>query len=282
MAQLLAYQCARGTVSPLHSISSSGARSPAISDRPRACALLYFRSLNRRAKGASRIRGWTWGDWNPIAIPAPHSPHVLLVLPSPDFCARSWDGLGGSLTFPRGGQKVWAEQWSEGDGGKTRRWEWEWSGSGTSSIDDQPRAPRHASLTPACVAGAPRFDCLGIIREVHHLASSRLDWTSRSGRNTLRQTQKPPRPEGSMGGGLHAINNIQTKVDLLKYCHRHNIKVPPSPLLSSPGTLPHLDEDGVVLLFEDIHLGRSVIPPHAVPVKPMLVKWDAARPLGCR
>ncbi|KAJ7893336.1 hypothetical protein B0H14DRAFT_3427420 [Mycena olivaceomarginata] len=253
---------ARGTVSPLHSISSSGARSPAISDRPRACALLYFRSLNRRAKGASRIRGWTWGDWNPIAIPAPHSPRVLLVLPSPDFCARSWDGLGGSLTFPRGGKKVWAEQWSEGDGGKTRRWEWEWSGSGsvTSSIDDQPRAPRHASLTPACVAGAPRFDCLGIIRKTQKTATSR----------------------GKHGGGLHAINNIQTKVDLLKYCHGHNIKVPPFPLLSSPGTLPHLDEDGVALLFEDIHLGRSVIPPHAVPVKPTLVKWDAAQPLGCR
>ncbi|KAJ7788385.1 hypothetical protein B0H14DRAFT_3504309, partial [Mycena olivaceomarginata] len=201
------------------------------------------------------------GDWNPIAIPAPHSPRVLLVL----------------LQVLISVHKVWAEQWSEGDGGKTRRWEWE-----SSSIDDQLRAPRHASLTPACVAGTPRFDCLGIIREVHHLASSRLDWTSRSGRNTLRQTQKPPRPEGSNGGGLHAINKIQTKVDLLKYCHGHNIKVPPSPLLSSPGTLPHLDEDGVTLLFEDIHLGRSVILPHAVPVKPTLVKWDAARPLGCR
>lgn len=122
-----------------------------------------------------------------------------------DISSRRAEGLGGAVVRGR-----WREDAEMGVGVE---WEWEceyrllvlpcpitWNFALASSIDDQPRAPRHASLTPACVAGAPRFDCLGIIREVHHLASSRLDWTSRSGRNTLRQTQKPPRPEGSMGG----------------------------------------------------------------------------------
>ncbi|KAJ7733370.1 ubiquitin-protein ligase molybdopterin-converting factor [Mycena olivaceomarginata] len=45
------------------------------------------------------------------------------------------------------------------------------------------------------------------------------------------------------------------------------------------GRIP-LDEDDVALLFEDVHRGRSVVPPHAVPVKPTLVRWDPARPLG--
>ncbi|KAJ7787181.1 hypothetical protein B0H14DRAFT_3581006 [Mycena olivaceomarginata] len=49
------------------------------------------------------------------------------------------------------------------------------------------------------------------------------------------------------------------------------------------GTLvgrPPLDEDDVALLFEDVHRGRSVVPPPAVPVKPTLVRWDSARALG--
>ncbi|KAJ7818662.1 ubiquitin-protein ligase molybdopterin-converting factor [Mycena olivaceomarginata] len=37
------------------------------------------------------------------------------------------------------------------------------------------------------------------------------------------------------------------------------------------GRIP-LDEDDVALLFEDVHRGRSVVPPHAVPVKPTLVR----------
>ncbi|KAJ6545462.1 hypothetical protein B0H19DRAFT_1266895 [Mycena capillaripes] len=45
------------------------------------------------------------------------------------------------------------------------------------------------------------------------------------------------------------------------------------------GRIP-LDEDDVALLFEDLHRGRSVLPPHAVPVKATLVRWDPARPLG--
>lgn len=35
-----------------------------------------------------------------------------------------------------------------------------------------------------------------------------------------------------------------------------------------------IDEDDVSFLFEDIHRGRSVIPPHAISQRPTLVKWD--------
>lgn len=35
----------------------------------------------------------------------------------------------------------------------------------------------------------------------------------------------------------------------------------------------------MALIFEDVHLGRSVLPPHAVPSKPTLVRWDGSRPL---
>ncbi|KAJ7227598.1 hypothetical protein B0H12DRAFT_1328655 [Mycena haematopus] len=41
-----------------------------------------------------------------------------------------------------------------------------------------------------------------------------------------------------------------------------------------------LSEDDVALLFDDVHRGRSVVPPHRVPVKPTLVWWDRTRPLG--
>ncbi|KAJ7690247.1 ubiquitin-protein ligase molybdopterin-converting factor [Mycena rosella] len=41
-----------------------------------------------------------------------------------------------------------------------------------------------------------------------------------------------------------------------------------------------IDEDDVALLFEDVHRGRSVVPPHAVPTRPTLVRWDPARPVG--
>ncbi|KAG1721440.1 hypothetical protein EDB19DRAFT_1961149 [Suillus lakei] len=40
-----------------------------------------------------------------------------------------------------------------------------------------------------------------------------------------------------------------------------------------------IDEDDVALIFEDLHLGRSVVPPHAVPAHPALVRWDPAKPL---
>ncbi|KAJ7291932.1 hypothetical protein C8J57DRAFT_1492409 [Mycena rebaudengoi] len=40
-----------------------------------------------------------------------------------------------------------------------------------------------------------------------------------------------------------------------------------------------IDEDDVALIFEDLHRGRSVLPPHLVPARPMLVRWDAQKPL---
>ncbi|KAI0786980.1 ubiquitin-protein ligase molybdopterin-converting factor [Abortiporus biennis] len=40
-----------------------------------------------------------------------------------------------------------------------------------------------------------------------------------------------------------------------------------------------LDEDDVGLLLDDIHRGRSIIPPYAVPNKPTLIRWDPRLPL---
>jgi hypothetical protein len=40
-----------------------------------------------------------------------------------------------------------------------------------------------------------------------------------------------------------------------------------------------LDEDDVAFLFEDLHRGRSVIPPHNVPSRPVLIRWDVNNPL---
>ncbi|GJE93462.1 tRNA threonylcarbamoyladenosine dehydratase [Phanerochaete sordida] len=40
-----------------------------------------------------------------------------------------------------------------------------------------------------------------------------------------------------------------------------------------------IDEDDVGMLFEDIHRGRSVVPPHPVPTRPMAVRWDPEQPL---
>ena len=34
------------------------------------------------------------------------------------------------------------------------------------------------------------------------------------------------------------------------------------------------------MLFDDIHRGRSVRPPHGVPERPALVRWDPAAPLS--
>ncbi|KAJ6603231.1 hypothetical protein DFH09DRAFT_968476 [Mycena vulgaris] len=45
-----------------------------------------------------------------------------------------------------------------------------------------------------------------------------------------------------------------------------------------PSRLP-IDEDDVALIFEDVHRGRSVLPPHVVPTRPTLVQWDPARSL---
>ncbi|RDB17094.1 tRNA threonylcarbamoyladenosine dehydratase [Hypsizygus marmoreus] len=40
-----------------------------------------------------------------------------------------------------------------------------------------------------------------------------------------------------------------------------------------------IDEDDVSLIFEDVYRGRSVIPPHNVPSRPTLVRWDVRQPL---
>ncbi|KAG5643528.1 hypothetical protein DXG03_000720 [Asterophora parasitica] len=41
-----------------------------------------------------------------------------------------------------------------------------------------------------------------------------------------------------------------------------------------------IDEDDVSLIFEDVHRGRSVVPPHNVPSRPVLVRWDITQPLA--
>ncbi|KAF8957510.1 ubiquitin-protein ligase molybdopterin-converting factor [Flammula alnicola] len=41
-----------------------------------------------------------------------------------------------------------------------------------------------------------------------------------------------------------------------------------------------IDEDDVGLIFEDLYRGRSVVPPHDVPTRPTLMRWDPSRPLS--
>lgn len=40
-----------------------------------------------------------------------------------------------------------------------------------------------------------------------------------------------------------------------------------------------IDEDDVGMIFEDVYLGRSVIPPHLVPSRPALTRWILTQPL---
>lgn len=47
----------------------------------------------------------------------------------------------------------------------------------------------------------------------------------------------------------------------------------------SSSKLP-LDEDDVSFVFEDLYRARSAIPPHDVPSKPVLVRWNLASPLS--
>lgn len=44
-------------------------------------------------------------------------------------------------------------------------------------------------------------------------------------------------------------------------------------------TLP-LSQTDIALVFEDISLGRSIVPPHASCARPALLRWDPARPLS--
>lgn len=42
-----------------------------------------------------------------------------------------------------------------------------------------------------------------------------------------------------------------------------------------------LDEDDIWMIFEDLHRGgRSIIPPHDVPVRSTLTRWDFREPLS--
>lgn len=49
--------------------------------------------------------------------------------------------------------------------------------------------------------------------------------------------------------------------------------------LTTHSKLP-VDDDDAGLLFDDIHRGRSVRPPHPVPERSALVRWDPAAPLS--
>lgn len=41
-----------------------------------------------------------------------------------------------------------------------------------------------------------------------------------------------------------------------------------------------IDEDDVAFIFEDLYRGRSVVPPHDVPTRPTLIRWDPSRPIS--
>ncbi|XP_006455184.1 hypothetical protein AGABI2DRAFT_121122 [Agaricus bisporus var. bisporus H97] len=40
-----------------------------------------------------------------------------------------------------------------------------------------------------------------------------------------------------------------------------------------------IDEDDVGLIFEDLYRGRSAVPPHDVPQRPTLIRWDFRKPI---
>ena len=40
------------------------------------------------------------------------------------------------------------------------------------------------------------------------------------------------------------------------------------------------DEDDIELVFEDVHRGRSVVPPHPVLTNPKLSRWEMSEPLS--
>ncbi|KAF8911348.1 hypothetical protein CPB85DRAFT_1375896 [Mucidula mucida] len=41
-----------------------------------------------------------------------------------------------------------------------------------------------------------------------------------------------------------------------------------------------IDEDDVAFIFEDVYRGRSVVPPHDVPARPTLIRWEMKNPLS--
>jgi hypothetical protein len=57
-------------------------------------------------------------------------------------------------------------------------------------------------------------------------------------------------------------------------------------LTTSPPSLANLesrrlpvDETDIAYLFEDLYRGRSSIPPHSIPQRPILARWDSSLPL---
>jgi hypothetical protein len=41
-----------------------------------------------------------------------------------------------------------------------------------------------------------------------------------------------------------------------------------------------VSEQDIAYIFEDLHRGRSTVPPHAVLLRPQLARWDAREPLS--
>ncbi|KAM6501176.1 ubiquitin-protein ligase molybdopterin-converting factor [Amanita muscaria] len=80
--------------------------------------------------------------------------------------------------------------------------------------------------------------------------------------------------------GKPIINPLPVK-NRRKLCERlsRDLLVRESKFTEKPLNKLPIDEDDVSLIFEDVSLGRSVIPPHDVPSRPTLVRWDASRPL---
>ncbi|KAJ7189966.1 hypothetical protein GGX14DRAFT_607447, partial [Mycena pura] len=52
-----------------------------------------------------------------------------------------------------------------------------------------------------------------------------------------------------------------------------SLPLPPYTAHSSRHSWLPEDEDNIALLFKGIHRGRSIVPPHAVPARPMAMRW---------
>lgn len=95
------------------------------------------------------------------------------------------------------------------------------------------------------------------------------------------RTRWPSRAAKSYTKGSTAICCIVSKNISVK----QSSKCPPAALIthadydSSSSKLP-FDEDDAGMIFDDLSRGRSSIPPHNVPVRPALVRWDLSQPLS--
>ncbi|KIO28269.1 hypothetical protein M407DRAFT_22480 [Tulasnella calospora MUT 4182] len=41
-----------------------------------------------------------------------------------------------------------------------------------------------------------------------------------------------------------------------------------------------IDESDIAFIFEDLHRGRTIVPPHLIPQRPLLSRWDVTKPLS--